>query len=277
MRWLVFVLGLVLASCAPSPACPVASVAATPGPPFLWKVQGPHGVVWLYGTIHDAGIDVVPAAALDAFAASKRVATELGSEPPDEDVMRAYAWNKHGQGLEYQLPSDEWDVLRDTLRGKVKEYDLKRAQPWYAMTLLTRAAAPAGKSMDVEITERAEDRDVPIDALEEWEVQLKMLSSVVKLSDLREAIHARKTLHCDHARMRASYISGDAEAMTALLVVPAHAEELLYVRNRAWLPALVKYLDGDGAFVAVGLGHLLGEQGLPALLAKAGYVVTRAI
>jgi uncharacterized protein YbaP (TraB family) len=83
-------------------------------------------------------------------------------------------------------------------------------------------------------------------------------------------------MHCDFGRMRAAYDSGDVDTMTALLVLPRTAEAMLYARNRAWLPKLRTYLSQDGAFVAVGLGHLLGEQSLPALLAKAGYVVERA-
>lgn len=62
--------------------------------------------------------------------------------------------------------------------------------------------------------------------------------------------------------------------MTALLVVPRTAEGMLYARNRAWLLKL-EAVGPQGAFVAVGLGHLLGDQGLPMLLAKAGYTVER--
>jgi uncharacterized protein len=276
MRWLT-VLVVLATACASRPACPVVTQAATRGAPFLWKVQGNAGVVWLYGTIHDAGIDAVPAVALDAFARSTRVATELGNEPPDAETFRTYARIASGPGLEYQLPADEWYELRDTLRGTIKEDDLRRAQPWYAMSLLTSASAPPGKSMDVLLVERAEKRDVAIDALETWDDQLKMLSTAVTLADLRETIHARRTLHCDHGRVRAAYEAGDTDTMTALFVLPANAEKVLYVRNRAWLPTLETYLAGDGAFVAVGLGHLLGEQSLPTLLTKAGYVVTRAI
>jgi uncharacterized protein YbaP (TraB family) len=268
---------LVAAACSSQrQTCPAAPTVTTRGAPFLWKVTGPHAVVWLYGTIHDAGLDAVPAPALEAFAAAKRVATELGDEPADSEAVRTYARIGSGPGLEYQLPADEWYDLRDTLRGKIKEDDLRRAQPWYAMSLLTSAAAPSGKSMDVLLVERANERDVPIDALETWAAQLKVLSETVTLADLQDAIHARHTMHCDFGRMRTAYDSGDIDTMTALLVLPRTAEAMLYARNRAWLPALETYLAHDGAFVAVGLGHLLGEQSVPALLAKAGYVVERA-
>lgn len=279
MRWLV-VLVLLATACASRPACPSTQTAvSTPGPPFLWKVQGKAGVVWLYGTIHSAGLEAVPPAALEAFRASKRLATELGDEPADTEALRTYARFRSGPGLEYQLPSDDWDALRDTVLAtlKVSEDVLRRARPWYAMSLLTSTATASRKSMDVLLVERASDRDMPIEALETWATQLEALSETVTLTDLQDAIHARRTMRCDIERMRASYASGDVETMTALLVLPRTAESMLYVRNRAWLPALETYLAGDGAFVAVGLGHLLGEQSLPVLLAKAGYVVTRAI
>jgi len=145
MRWLA-VLVVLATACASRPACPVVQPAATRGPPFLWKVQGKTGVVWLYGTIHDVGLEAVPPAALDAFRASKRLATELGDEPADTEALRTYAWFRTGPGLEYRLPSDEWYELRDTLRGKldVHEDALRRAQPWYAMSLLTSAVAASG-------------------------------------------------------------------------------------------------------------------------------------
>lgn len=265
----------LVAACASKPACPVMPLPATRGPAFLWKVQKDAGVVWLFGTIHDAGMEVVPQAALDALARSRRIATELGNEPPDPDTLRTYARIASGPGLNFLLSPDDWYDLRDALRGSVREDDLKRAQPWYAMTRLTRKAAPPGKSMDTLLVERAEAADLPVEALETWDHQLATLSKTVTVADLVEAIHARDEMRCDHGRMRASYAAGDTAAMTALLVLPAHAETMLYARNRAWLPSIEKYLAGDGAFVAVGLGHMLGEQGLPVLLERAGYRVSR--
>jgi uncharacterized protein YbaP (TraB family) len=49
---------------------------------------------------------------------------------------------------------------------------------------------------------------------------------------------------------------------------------LLVERNQRWVDALVTELEGSGTdFVAVGAGHLIGEEGVPEMLAARGYTV----
>ncbi len=48
---------------------------------------------------------------------------------------------------------------------------------------------------------------------------------------------------------------------------------LLYDRNKNWVEQLKKLMPKESLFVAVGAGHLPGEQGLISLLQKAGYTV----
>jgi uncharacterized protein len=285
-RALVLALGLAVGlagalgtgACGGPPTCPVTPVSgAERGAPFLWRVERAGSApLWLLGTIHDAGIDAVPKAALDALDAAPRVVTELGAGKPDSELLRSYARRKSGPGIDHELSTDDWYDLRDALRGVIREDDLRRAEPWYAMTLLTTHSAPSpGPSMDSQLAERARARGKPVEALERWEDQLALLRSVVQLSDLEEAIRARKTMRCDLARLQAAYAAGDTATLTALLVVPRTSEVMLYARNRQWLPVLEAHAERDGAFVAVGLGHMLGEQGLPVLLERAGYRVER--
>jgi len=46
---------------------------------------------------------------------------------------------------------------------------------------------------------------------------------------------------------------------------------LLNDRNKNWVGQLKKIMKKEAVFVAVGAGHLVGEQGLIALLRKEGY------
>lgn len=269
------VLALVAACGAAAPACPVVPSAAAPTAPFLWKAQRGGGpIVWFYGTIHNGGADDVPKVAWAALEAAPRFMSEVGDVEPDREKTIDLARLPPGKGLDAQMPADDWYDLRDAMRGTIKEDDLKRARPWYAMARLTaKLAPPASPTMDVALAQRARARKIPVDPLESIEAQLAALAETVQVRDLLDALHARKTVRCELATMRAIYQTGDLAAMERMLLIPA-TEKLRVERSKAWLPKL-EPLFQSGGFVAVGLGHLAGDQGIPAMLTRAGFTVQR--
>jgi uncharacterized protein len=144
------------------------------------------------------------------------------------------------------------------------------------MTRLTSHLAPSPKpSMDDALAARAKDHNIPVDHLESWSEQMTALTKSVDVSDLQQAIHARNDIACELSKMRALYDAGDGETLAPLLLVRDSAD-LIDARNARWQAQIESYTAGGGAFVAVGLGHLLGDRGLPAVLARAGYHVDRA-
>ncbi len=269
---------VALVGCTPKPAaCPVMPVVPQ-GPAFLWKVhKGSGPTLWLFGTVHDIGIAGVPAAALAALDGAKRFASELGDVEPDGDKLRELSRYKSGLGIDQTLPPADWYDLRDQLAGTIKEDSLRRVRPWYAMILLNKVVAPnKGVAMDGELAKRAREERLPVDALESWEQQMTALDKVVGVKDLSEMIHVRDAMRCEVDRLATAYRTGDVELLAQLLITPRTSEVLLWERNRAWQPALERYLADGGAFVAVGLGHLLGDNGLPSMLERAGYTIERA-
>ena len=272
------VVAIGAASCGSPQRCPITSAAPVAGAtPFLWRAQradhtGP--IVWLYGTIHDAGADAVPKAAWAALESSPRFASELGDVEPDRDEMRDLARIDHGPGLDSQLSTDDWYDLRDALVGVIKEDNLKRARPWYAVSLLTTHATVKTVAMDTSLAQRARAKSLPVDPLESWKVQLTALDQAVSIKDLVEAVHLRKEMTCDLSRMSTAYGAGDAAALEIMLNV-GHSPVLLDARSAAWIPEIEAYFATGGAFIAVGLGHLLGDAGLVARLQRDGYVVER--
>ena len=280
MRWALLLALATLSSCATRKPCALPTIpAAQHGPAFLWKVttkDGSGDPVWLYGTIHSEGLEAVPQIARDQLEKSVRYVSELGDGTPDKDKFRELARVQSGPGIDQRLPSDDWYDLRDALNGHIREDDLRRARPWYAMSLLTTYSTPEpGPSMDVLLAKRAAELAMPVESLETWEEQITALDAAVSVDDLREAIHARNTMTCDLSRMRAYYDAGDTESMTTLLVVPRTEPTILTARNKKWMTKLETYFAKGGAFVAVGLGHLLGNNSLPAMFEKAGYIVER--
>lgn len=53
----------------------------------------------------------------------------------------------------------------------------------------------------------------------------------------------------------------------------AYADEFIYSRNRKWIPVMADMMKDKTTFIAVGAGHLPGDEGVIALLRKAGYTV----
>jgi uncharacterized protein YbaP (TraB family) len=234
-------------------------------PPFLWRVTKDNVVVWLYGTIHNGTSNEVPPAAWTALSSSLQFASELGDEEPESDKIAKLMRIESGKTLDFQLSPDDWYELRDLMRGTVREEELRHYRPWFAMIRLTqKLSPPPSTTMDKALTERAKQAGKPVDALE----------NSVTIKDLADAIHARGKMKCELAGMLAFYATGDAEAMKKWLAMEA-SEQLLVARNRKWLAQIEAYFGTGGAFIAVGLGHLIGDGNLPALLADKGYTVER--
>ncbi|HEX2690624.1 MAG TPA: TraB/GumN family protein, partial [Kofleriaceae bacterium] len=273
----------IAAAIAISTSCgtaPVPCKVAIPDPhaaPLLWRVQGTgRGTVWLYGTIHDAGAEDVPPAVWSLLDAAPVFVSELGDAEPDPHTLSELARLPWGQVLDRLLPAEDWWDLVNALLGVMKEDDLRHARPWFAMIkLISHMAQPPKPSMDDALTAHARTRGLPVERLEPWEAQLAALAASVTVADLSNAIHARHAMACELARLRSAYRTSDLPALTRTLVGNAHSEALLVERNRRWLPQIEHYLAGGGAFIAVGLGHLLGDTGLPAMLEQAGDTVVR--
>ncbi len=270
-------LAVLVASCAsPAPRCPI-----TPrdphAAPLLWRVQRGSGPpAWLYGTVHDSGAEDVPPAAWTVLDAAPVFVSELGDAEPDRSKLAELARLPWGQVLDRLLPADDWWELVNALLGVMREDDLRHARPWFAMvTLRGHMAQSPRPSMDVALAEHARKRGIAVDRLESWDDQLVALDASVTVADLSAAIRTRNAVACEVARLRSAYRTGDIPALIGMLIAPVRNDALLVDRNRRWLPQIERYLAGRGAFIAVGVGHLLGDDGLLAALERAGYTVKR--
>ncbi len=83
--------------------------------------------------------------------------------------------------------------------------------------------------------------------------------------------------HLTRAWLRGDAATLEQATSTGIMADEELREALLVGRNNRWMPVLLTHLEGnESVLVAVGAAHLVGPDGLPALLAEQGYTVQRA-
>ena len=261
--------------------------------PALWLVEGPGGQrAWLFGTIHalPQPVDWHSPKIDAALAGSDRLLLEVAKLDDDAGTAQAFAGLAESPGLpplSQRVPDDLRDELGTALKQDGFSPDaLDRYESWAAALMLQNAAMAAGKSDSANGIDRALLRSYskPVDEFEGAAAQLaifdrlpepaqRALLSATIAQPGDELAEMRKL---EQAWARGDLTMIDAATSADFMDNPDLREALLVSRNRAWLAKLTGLLlRGAHPFVAVGLAHLVGADGLPALLSAQGYKVTR--
>jgi len=285
----------------PEKASPAASAAhddATPTP-LLWSVSDADNTVYLLGSFHALRASDYPLApAVDAaFADAERVAFELSPDemasPTIAPMMMAAAALPPGKDLRSSLSPDTWTKLEaySAARG-LPLASFSGIEPWFvalvvSMTELERMGLDPQQGLDRHLIAQATQAGKATSGLETAAEQIAALDSMTPTEQqqaldeaLTEAADFQKQMEDLHAKWR----RGDADGLEALMGAdmrvhyPQLYQRINVDRNNAWLPKVQAMLDDehhDDSLVVVGSLHLLGDDGLVALLRKQGYTVER--
>jgi uncharacterized protein len=272
------------------PAARAEEAASLPSPapvqPFLWRVDGPAGPSWLFGTVHvGVSLDELPPEVGTRLRESRVVMLEADVRAIEPFTMFEMVQLPEGTRLDALLRPDVWEGLRAQLGHLFPAEQLARLQPWFLESLLVTLEVTTLAPMDLALLQEAAARGQELRFFETWQEQLQLMSRLPleqSVEDLSRWVDEREEVVGELSRLLAAYRAGDAAGVEAVVLEPesvtAHAElyEItLFERNANWLPTLEALLTEGGAFVAVGLGHLLGDRGLVAMLQARGYTVER--
>ena len=266
----------------------------------FYRISGQGRVAYLFGTIHVGQRSFYPLApeAERALAGADLLVVELDTRA-DAAFLRAV--DRHGrypagQDLRRRLDPDTLLRLRTALHAQgVSLASMAHLKPWLVANLLLgmrleRAGFRRSEGVEQIMLARARQRGTRVDELESAEAQLALFDS---MNDIESARYLRETLDgLDDGsilrragRVIEAWRSGDAAALDALLpdatagasTTADFTRRKLLGRRNPDMAAHIDTLMGRGGviFVGVGLLHLLGENGLPALMAQRGYLVER--
>lgn len=275
----------------------VPAAAQTAGKHFMWKVEGAQGSsAYLLGSLHVLTPEWYPLAAPinKAFEASRTLVEEVDIAETSDPVTMMAALSKamltDGKTLDQVISAGTYaEVKRRAEKIGLPMVALQRMKPWLvAITLMAPTLQSAGfkaeLGVDRHFFDRAKTSGMKTRALETLTYQLDrfdQLSPELQENLLKTTMEDLDTEVTGVKEMAQAWASGNVAAiekltLSALKETPDLYQRLLVERNRNWIPHIETCLtQKDDCFVVVGAAHLVGPDGVPALLAKKGYKVTQ--
>ena len=262
---------------------------------FLWKATHNGDSVYLLGSIHVGRSDMYPLSApiMDAFNQADVLMVEVDTETADQQEV-ARLINQHGmypQGttLASQISSDVWDKLVATAKAlHVPEFILQQQKPWLAsISLVNAMIAKSGYQTELGIDrhfiKQAAAAKKQIIELESVESQMKLFSSLSNPEQLKLLSNSLDELQQGSVlldNLVTAWIKGDHRAIEKLsqesMGIDSKSSRLytslIVERNQSMANNIISAAkDHRKYYVVVGAAHLVGEQGIPAILKSKGF------
>lgn len=264
---------------------------------FLWKATRNGQSVYLLGSIHVGRPEMYPlhGSVMQAFNQSDVLMVEVNTHAVNQlELARQVSdigMYPEGITLKKKIPEKLWEQLVSTAKAlNVPEIMFQRQKPWLAsMTLTTAMIAKSGYQADYGIDKyflkQATDINKEIVELESIASQMALFSNFSddeQLSLLSNGLKELKQGTVLFDKLVAAWGNGDHQALEKLsrgsMGINEKESSLYKVmitdRNQAMAQKILKAMqDTRKYFVVVGAAHLVGRQGVPALLKAQGFAI----
>lgn len=281
--------GLALAACSNE------ADKADQGPladPLIYEIAGPDGDVrgWLFGTIHALPKDThwrTPAIdrAIERAGMLVVEVADLGDRAGISATFGKFATTPGLPPLSQRIaPSLRPGIAALMEQAGLSEHDTTGIETWAAALMLARVRSDGSAANGVDRALIADFEGRRVRELEGARRQLAIFDNLAEADQrdlLREVVAGAGEIGAQPAALRRAWLSGDEPALveasaTGILADPGLREALLVERNRAWLGPILDELDnGERPLIAVGAAHVVGPDGLAALIDAEGYTVMR--
>lgn len=271
--------------------------------PALWRVRSDHAEIYLFGTLHalPPGLNWRTQAYDAAYAKARTVWFEASLQGVDSKTMQAML-ARYGMDPNRRLSQK---LAPEVLAQLERQADLRRIdglRPWAAALMLSMQpmltqGAKVEAGADQTMTRAARGEAKTIRTFETPEDQIRVFASLPEVAEVRyltDVIRERSPPQAQGSMpaptpgpsaegLEQAWMDGDLARLGPELVGgmkadnPGLYDALLRRRNIAWADTLTRELaEGSGVeLVNVGALHLVGDEGLPALLKARGFKVER--
>ena len=262
----------------------------------VWKVQKDTSVMYLGATFHMLRETdyPLPSEFGKAYKASEIVVfeTDIGKlqEPSTRQKLLAQFMYADGSTIDKHLSARTYGELSAYCKSNgIPLEAFKQLKPSLLIVTLT-----AMELMKLGVTQRGvdlffyglanEDRKI-VKGFETVEEQINYLVSMADGNEddfVTYSINDMKNVKQQFESLANAWRKGDAEKIDEYIVaelrtkLPHVYKKLFTDRNSKWLPMIEAYMNTpETEFILVGAGHLVGSEGIIALLRKKGYTVDK--
>ena len=263
--------------------------------PALWKVQGPHATVYLFGTVHVLKPETQwRSPKIEAAFKASDVLWEEIKDVDDTAAMQPLVL-KYGfdvaRPLSTKLDAEGKARFAAAAIGLgVTTAQFESLRPWLAgleVTVLSlqKAGYEANNGVDVALKDMAVKQGKPLRAFETAEQQVRFFADLPQKLEVEFLLSSLDDVDkgaAEFGTLVDAWDAGDTRKLEQVLNddtkdnYPDLYRILLAQRNQAFADKIETLLKGDGVvFVAVGAGHLVGPDSVQADLAKDGIKAER--
>jgi uncharacterized protein YbaP (TraB family) len=257
---------------------------------LLWKITGKQleSPSYLYGTYHLLCPDDLKLSdkVKDAVKASSKVYLELDFDDPEMmQKMQANMLMEGDASIKNLLPDSTFQKASKsflTTTGISLEM-LSKMKPILLSVMLYPSLMKCELASPEQLfSTMAAEQNKSVEGLETVEEQMKVMDQIPYAEQAQMLVDyllepekfSKETL--DILKL---YKEGDLAALENSMNDPnqsysKYLEGMLLQRNRNWIPIIIKQSSENPIFIAVGAGHLAGEEGVISLLRKQGYTVS---
>jgi len=270
------------------------AAAQTRGHSFLWKVQSGANVMYLAGSVHALTADAYPLNPVyqRAFDASSVLVEEIDLAEADPLAgglgLLAKGMYTDGRTFSSAFSRETAALVAEKLKGTPLALELIQPMKPWMVTLMLEALGAQSAGLDPELGldkhfyNLATDGRKQVIGLETVQYQIDRFDKMPDAMQeqlLRSELAEMETEKTSLRTLLTAWQSGDAAAIEKMLLMsftdnPAAYNSLITERNRNWMPQLDACLKrSTPCFVIVGAAHVVGPQGLLALLRQRGYQI----
>ena len=256
---------------------------------LLWRIEHPSGQTSvLFGTMHFVDDEVINVFELvkEYLAGASSINVEYVPKPEDVPVIEKVIL-KTDIHIKDRLGENDYIKFLSFIKNNNIPLDkVEYASPSYLHTLIIDPKSMTELPMDARIMAYAAEHNIELNSLENINECLKIITSqdnTYYLSEIKSIINDTHKILSYQKQSKSLYLEENLTGINNFIKTQTSNRDLAKTffdqaithRNQTMIKTLSNVIEKGNAFIAVGAGHLGGEEGLLNLLMQSGYKVSR--